>query len=314
MAAPTRASLKVGIGRIVRGSFSTQGENEFALRIIPRHVDITIGGEKIGARKLCDIAELTFLGDGRLTSALISEYNTYASMRVGASCGTDSDVATTIHWNDGSSTTVLRASFFSKLGAIVGHPEKGIVEAHTITGIVATGKQYSESASFVDDAVASSTFADSGFLTSAILRQQWSAAMATGPTGFTAFQFQDGFRFEPNLNIQPLVIQGVIRDFRFQGLEAMLSGIPVEPTFANAMAAMLASGAGAVPGREEAANAFSFTATGDVDSTAHVTIPLCSVIRTQQESSSIKLRLGETGFMASRPYSAGARSALYTIA
>jgi hypothetical protein len=307
--------MKIGVGRIVRGSFSTQGETEFTLRILPTHADVQLGGETIGKRWIGSIAELSFVGDGRLTSALITEYNNAAAYRAGASLGTNSDVPCDIHWNDGSNTTRLQASFFSRLGAIVGHPERGIVEAHTITGIVATGKAFTEASSFVDDAVGASTFADSGFLTSAILRQLYTCAMATGPTGFTSFQFQDGFRFEVNLNTRPVLFQGVVRDFRFQGIEAMLSGIPVEPTFAQALAAMKASGSGAVPGREEAANAFSFTATGDVTSTAHITIPLCSVIRTQQESSSIKLRLGDTGFLASRGFEAdGTRKALFTIA
>lgn len=311
---PTRASEKVGVGRIVKGSFSTQGETEFSLRILPKHANVQIAGETIGKRWIGSVAELTFVGDGRLTSALIAEYNAVAAMRNGASMAGDADVPTDIHWNDGSATTRLQASFFSKFGAIVGHPEKGIVEAHTITGIVATGKNFSEASSFVDDAVGASTYADSSFTSAAILRQLYTCAMAAGPAGFTSFQFQDGWRFEPNLIISPLEFQGVVRNFRFQGIEAMLSGVPVEPTFAQALSAMKASGTGAVPGREEAANAFAFTATGDVTSTAHVTIPLCSVINTQQESSSIKLRVGATGFLASRKYTAGVRDALYTIA
>ncbi len=313
VAPPTRASLTIGVGRIVKGSFSTQGETEFSLRILPKHVSVQIAGQEIGKRWVGSIAELTFVGDGRLTSALIAEYNAIANMLPGASMGGSSDTPTTIHVSDGGSPIVLLASFFSRFGAITGHPERGIVGAHTITGIVATGKNFSEANSFVD-VTGTSTYTDSGFTSAAVLRQLYTCALASGPTGLTSFQFADGWTFETDLKIAAREIQGVVRDFRFQGLNAMVKGIPVEPTFTQILTAMKSSGTGAVPGREEAANAFAFTATGDVTSTAHVTIPLCSVVDTQAEFSSIKLRNGETGFYASRNYSSGAQQALYTIA
>jgi hypothetical protein len=310
---PNRGNIIISCGRIVRGSFSTQDQQKFAIELEPLQSDVLLNGEIIGRRWISSIARLRFIGDGRMTSGLIAAYNQFANMRVGASVFDSADTPTTIHVNDGGSTHILQATNFTRLGDLVYHPEERINTAHEITGIVANTKAFTEAASFWDVS-GSSTFEDSGFTSAAVVSQLYTCALATGPTGFTSFQCEKGVRAQIDLGVEPWRCQGMIRDYRFQRIGVMVRGIPVEPTFAQIQTAMKMSGSGAVPGREEAASAYSLTITGDVTTTAHLTVPLASLVTTSANFSGIDLRNGECGFYGSRPYTAGVRQALFTVA
>lgn len=312
---PTRASLIIGVARIVRGSYSTQGEVPFKLVIKPKHAEVKMSGQTIGKRWLGAICELSFVPDGRLTSAALSLFwNQFANMLPGASLFAGADIPTVLHCTDGETITIA-ASQVTKIPSLMLHPERGAIGSATISGLVGSGLAYTAASSFLDVGTGA-TFTDSGFTSAAILRQQYTAAFA-GVTGFTSFQAAEGWQIDFNLSATEKPIQGPTRDFRFQGLEVMAKGTQLpEPTTSQLYDAMKVKSAssGAVPGREEAAIAAALTITGDVSGTAHVTIPLASIIEADNNFSSIDLRVGDVGFYGSRPSAIGAQSSLYTIA
>lgn len=306
-----RASIIIGQGKITLGSYISQAETDFVLKITPKFTDITRSGIVIGQRWVYNEATLTFTGDGRLPAALITAINAFSNMAGGTEIFGSGDTACLISGADGETIQIEAAAFMPQF-TLIGHPEKAYVGPLTVKGIIANTKNYADASSFVTVGTGA-TFADSAFTTAAILRQTYTCALA-GVTGLTAFEFQEGWTLNIAGKADPVPVQGTPRGYRFTGMEVTLEGIPVQPTTAQRHTGGKVSGTGAVSGREEAANAQALTIVGDVTGTTHVTIPLASIQDQDSVFSNIKLRNGNMKLRASRPHAAGVPTAWYTVA
>jgi hypothetical protein len=308
----TRASLIQGVGRAVRGSYTSQAETEFSISLREKLSPVKLNGGSIDTRIIEYLAELILQGDGRMTAAALTLFwNSFASLAPGASLFGASDTPLLVHGSDGALHTLI-ASAVTKMPSIILHPEKAAVGPVTFTGILGTGLDFDDANSFYNIATGA-TYDDAGFLPADVLRQQYTAAWS-GKTGFTAFEMQDGWTIDFNLTANPVMVQGVTRDFKFVNLEVMARGIPVGPTTAQINDAMKLTGTGALVGRSAHANAAELTITGVSDSAIHVTIPKAMLINATHTFSGEKLRNGEVAFYACRSFTAGVPQALFTIA
>jgi hypothetical protein len=314
--APSRASLIAGVGKVSRaassGTYVSQDESEFTIRLAEKLSGVRIGGQVIDQRWLEYVAQLTFNPDGRFTApALLLFWNDFNNLLPGASIFGTTDVNTVVTGSDGDVHTIY-ASAVTGMPSIRLHPDRGAIGPCTISGIVGSAKNFTSSSAFYER-TSGGTYTDSTWVSSDVLRQQYSAAYgAVG--GLADFQMQDGWTIDFRLTVNPIVVQGVTRDMKFGGLEVMARGIPVGSTTAQILTALKADAASAgSPGRSLFSAAQSLVITG-ADGTAHVTIPKATIYTGEFAFSGAKLRIGEVAFYACRNYSSGAQQALYTIA
>jgi hypothetical protein len=315
--APARSDLIVGIGKVYRDDGTTQfvtyDETEFSIQLKEKLSDVIIGGQTIDKRWIEYTAELTFNPDGRKTAAALAQFwNNYATFSPGQSIYTATDRTTIATGSDGAVHT-LAATAITGMPSLRLHPEKGAIGSATITGIIGSGKNWSEASSFYDLG-SGGTFTDATFTPSDVLRQQYSAAFA-GVSGMTDFQAQDGFQVDFRLGTAPTPVGGITRDMKFKSLEVMVRCIPAKPNTANILAALYATPAtGRLTGASNYATSASLVITGS-DGTTTVTIPKCALVTGGFNFSGEKLRTGEIAFYACRPTTGGSiATALYTIA
>lgn len=316
--APTRASLVAGIGKVSRaassGTYVSQDETEFSIQLRETLADVKIGGQTVDKRWVEYLAELQFNPDGRLTApSLLLFWNDFANLLPGVSIFGASDVPTTVTGSDGA-THMLAASAITGMPSLRLHPERGAIGPATITGIIGSAKDWSQASSFYDVG-SGGTFADSTWVPSDVLRQQYSAAYSGAVNGgLTDFQMQDGWTIDFRLGLAPIKVQGITRDMKFTSLEVMARGIPVGATTAQILAALYAqSGHARATGGSHFATSGSLVITG-ADAVAHVTIPKASIYTGAFTFSGEKLRNGEVAFYACRNYASGVQAALYAIA
>lgn len=315
--APTRASLITGVGKVSRaassGTYVSQAETDFDIRLREKLSDVRLGGQTVDKRWIEYIAELTFNPDGRLTApALLLFWNDNANLLPGQSLLGTTDIPTVVTGSDAAVHTI-KATALTSMPSILLHPEKAAIGPATITGIIGSAKDWTSSDAFYEVAASGGTFADSTWIPSDPLRQQYSAAYGA-ITGLTDFQMQDGWTIDFRLGYSPVVVQGITRDLKFTSLEVMARGIPVGPTTAQLFAALKVDAASAgATGRSLYTAAQNLVITG-ADGTAHVTIPKATLYSGAFTFSGSRLRNGEVAFYACRNYSTGAQQALYTIA
>lgn len=315
LTAPTRASLIAGIGKVSRaassGTYVSQAESDFDIRIREKLSDVRIGGQTIDKRWIEYLAELSFNPDGRLTApGLLLFWNDYANLLPGTSLLGSTDIPTTVTGSDGAIHT-LKATALTGMPSILLHPEKAAIGSASITGIIGSAKDWTAADSFYE-VTSGGTYTDATWIPSDPLRQQYSAAYGS-VTGLTDFQMLDGWTIDFRLNYAPVVVQGITRDLKFTGLEVMARGIPVGATTAELLAALKVNTANAgATGRSLFSAAQNLVITG-ADATAHVTIPKATIYSGAFTFSGARLRNGEVAFYACRNYSTGAQAALYTI-
>lgn len=308
----TRAQLIVGVPKIVRGSLVQHSQDDATIDMGEKGSPVMLSGQEIDQRFLEYLPKVTWKPDGRLSAALLTLLNQWSNALPGASGMGASDTPTVVTGSDGAVHT-LAATNLIEPWEMNFHPDRNLIPQLTLSSVLATGLDLSAASSLYDVA-AGGTFTDSTFTQALVLRQQYTAAL-TGVSGLTAIEGEDGFKvnFAPKFNAK--VVNGVTRDFKFAGMGVMVSFIPAgAATTQNILDALQGdSGSTRKPGGSYHAGAAQLTLTG-ADSIVYLTVPKMSVYKGQFEFSNIKLRTGEIALYASRDFSAGAQSALYTLA
>lgn len=312
MASPTRAQLIVGVPKIARNSWVTHCSEDAVINIGEKHTPVMLHGQEIDKRFLEYLPSIQFKPDGRLPSALVTLLNQWNNSLPGTSGMTAADVPTVVTGSDGAVHTFAATNLIEPW-TMEFHPERNLIDSLTLTAVLGTGLDLS-GANSLYDVTGSGTFADSTFTQALVLRQQYTGALA-GVTGLTAIEAQDGFKVEFQPKFNAVVSAGVTRDFKLAGFNLLVRFIPAgAATTQNILDALQAdSGSTRKVGGSLHAGAAAFTLTG-ADSIVYLTVPKMNLYTGQFEFSNIKLRTGEIGLYASRDFSAGAQSALYTIA
>jgi hypothetical protein len=310
----TRASLIQGPVKAVRDTavFFTQDSPVVSLRPETSPLVLASHGE-IDKRLLHYVVETSLRPDGRLSAALIALFwNNFANLAPGASLFGDADVPLALHASDGALHT-FKASAVTRIPDMILGVDQTAIGQATLTGVIGTGLDADDADSLYTVA-AGSTFVDATMANGGgFKRQQYFAAWGA-VTGFTAFEAEERWTVSFNLRLQPRVIQGVLRDIRFLGVEVMARCVPVGPTSANILAALELQGSSdALPGRSSYDNAAALTITG-ADGTTTFTIPKASIQGAGFRFGGDVLRQGEVGFYACRNFTTGAQQALYTVA
>lgn len=318
---PTRASLFIGPSRIVRAnaaatSCSLFTKDDVALNIVESHAvkSSSFHGEFdkvfLGAH-----VEASFVPAGPLGSGVVDLlWNDYSNMAMGQDLCTSADVPLAFHDSSGNGGGTIIASCIGQIPDIVLGPSESFIGSVQWLGCVGTGMALSAASSLYTIG-GNTTMVDTA-VTSANFRQQCYTAAWGAVTGFTSFEAEDTWKIRFNLKVHMHVVAGVVRKITYQGVEVLASCVPVGPTPANIIAALgFASGgtAATVPGRSQQTVASALTITG-TDTTTTVTIPSASVVSGGFRFGSTVLRQGELGWYASRVFTSGAQTALYTIA
>lgn len=309
----TRAQLIVGVPKIVRDTYVSHSQTDATITLQEALSPVNVGGQEIDKRFLEYIAKLTFQPDGRFPSALVTLLNSLATLKPGASGFGSSDTPTVVTGSDGATHTLASSGLIDSWEMDF-HPDRNLINALTLTGIIGTGKVLSDASSLYDVG-SGGTYEDSTFTHASVIRQQYTGALS-GVTGLTSIEAQDGFKVSFTPQFEALKVAGVTRDFKFKGMGVMVRFIPAgATTAANILDALQAdSGSARKPGGSLHASAASFTLTG-ADSVVYLTIPKATPSRGQFDFSSIKLRTGEIALYGCRPATSGDLStALYTLA
>jgi hypothetical protein len=133
--------------------------------------------------------------------------------------------------------------------------------------------------------------------TAVVGNQEFTAAWGS-VTGFTSFQARERWTISHELELEPVVVQGRTRAFKFNGYRCMAKCIPVGPTMANIDAALLLQGTGALQGMLLTANASNsnLVLTGAASMT--VTIGNAGMVSEGFMFGGKPLRNGEIGFVS----------------
>lgn len=308
----TRAQLIVGPAKVVRGSLIQHSQKDAVIKLNPNSSPVMISGQEIDKRFLEYLPTIEFQPDGRMPAALLTLLNQWATTKPGADGFGASDTPTVVTGSDGAVHTLAATNLIDPWEMDF-HPERNLIDRLTLRAVLATGLDLATAASLYD-VTSGGTYEDSTFTHAAVIRQQYTGALAT-VSGLTSIEGADGFKvnFAPIFNPRP--VAGVTRTMKFAGMGVMVRFIPAgAATTQNILDALLAdSGSTRKPGGSYHATAQSFTLTG-ADSTVYLTIPKMTPYDGQFEFSNINLRTGEIALYACRPATGGDLStALYTL-
>jgi len=134
---------------------------------------------------------------------------------------------------------------------------------------------------------------------------RWTAAWGTlagfGGDGGSPMEAEDGFQLVPEIKYSPRTVQKLTRHMVLDSVKFMIKGRLVGPSATQISGAVLAHGQGSRFGT--GANAADVLLTGPNSKT--ITLKQAEIKGTGFEFGGTKLGIGETGFVASMPFTAG---------
>lgn len=314
---PTRAALITGPARIVRKNVAATDcslftKDDIGVDIVQAFADKSSSFHgPIDKVFLGQHVEASFTPAGHVNNDLCALlWNDFANLAMSYDLtNSAADVPCLFHSADGGGTII--ASAITKLPDIILGPNRSMMGSMTIAGVVGTGLALSAASSLYT--IGGNTTVVDTALTSASFRQQCYTAVWGAVTGFTSFEAEEEWTISFNMRTKMHAVAGNIRKITFQGIDILARCVPVGPTEAQIGTALGLSQAGTVPGRAQATVASQLVITG-TDTTTTVTIPKASLVSGGFKFGDEVLRQGELGWYASRDFSVGAQSALYTIA
>lgn len=300
----TRSTLIGGPAKIVRGAVTLFSEDDFRIEPKPAMQDVnsSVHG-RVDATQDDVVYEVSFtpVGVWAYIAALfpyIGNGTAGTESVRGYRVMTDADVPLVITGKEGGIYT-LKAAAVTKMPDILLGPTKSLFGPVTFQGVVGNGLEPEAADSFMS--IGSGAYSDATFDPTAIKRQRYAAAWS-GVTGFTAFQAQDFWTVQSELQLQPVKVQGYTRDLKIDSIKFMAKCIPVGPTSAQIETALKAQGTGGAEGRRLSASAADLVITG---SGVSVTLKNCNLKTAGHVFGGVPLRNGELGWETTIAFSAG---------
>ncbi len=310
MSSILRSALEIGPAKFTAGghTFYSKGAD---LVIDPQYVKLATDRHGSLDSRITDmLGKVTVTPDGAWTAASRAALWPYASTSPGASLGTG-DPTLVIHCNDSAGTRYTgKCAILTQMPQLLLSAKASMIGQAEYTLIRADNQAPSAADQFLlRDAAA---FSDATFTVASLKTQAYTGAYGGVLTGI---ETEDGWTVNFSLSLQPKLSDryGTI-DFRFADLEVAISGIPINISVEDILAAIRSAGAtGWTAGQSMQAAGQAFTLTGE-DSTVAITIPNVFAERGQFRFGATDYRQGGITFASTRTLSAGANVALFTLA
>lgn len=319
MSSPTRQSLVTGPAKITYNSATCFTANDVAAKFSEQIVMIKDSAHGIAARRTEEVVvEADYQPEGRWSAAIIAAYWPYANTILGASLHGSSNVPVVMNGADGEIHTIIAAAVH-KMPTITLSSTKTIVGAVTMKGVRGNAAEWSDASNLYSVAATGGSIADATYDPGLIKTQGYKATWGS-IAGFSAFDTEDGFTVDFNLQVAPIGTDyyGIL-DYRFVSLEVMVKCKPIGPTSTQVLASLIAQGTGAKRGRDTRYQNDNATVNPDLvitgqDGIAYVTISAPGVEQAGYRFGATTLRQGEIGFVANRIFTTGVQQPLYTLA
>ena len=339
MATTSRTSLVRGPALCsYRGGKAFSKEDfEIKTNLETLEIDTSAHG-KVDERAINAHVEASFTPEGRWSNALINAiWSDFANMvkgtsLVGYTATHAGSVATITAMNsatdspfvasaaDGEVHTIVAASV-NKLPEIFLSAKKTLIGSLGLRGYRSNAKGWQDAGSLYTIG-AGGSIVDATFTPEGIVVQPYTAVWG-GVAGFTSFDTEDGWTIRFNLTTKEIEVdsQGKI-DVTFDKLEVMASCVPVGPSSAQILAACNIQG---LSGSHGMTRGYSLQNDGSggvvpdlvitgADASTVVTVHAANIKTSGYAFGAVKLRAGEVGWVATRPFTAGAQQPLFALA
>ncbi len=215
-------------------TFWSKGDVSYKLTVDRFAVDTSAFGEVDGRTKDKRI-EVSFEPDGRFNNALAAVLWAYAATNIGASIFGATDTPLVIQGRDGISLTVPNAAV-TKMASIFASVAKTLQGPITFTGLLKNSTAPSAAGAYY--VIASSAYpGDTGWSRADIKTLAYASAWGSSP--WAAFNTEDGWEIEFDLQLAPQMVDGLgTVDMSLQGLTVKAKSIPVGPNLAQLHTAM----------------------------------------------------------------------------
>jgi hypothetical protein len=285
----------------------TQGDIEVSTRIETFMINCSIGG-KIDERISNIITELTFTPVGMWTTGLLAVLFPYTNPVAGTSLFTATDVPVVIWPLNGVEKISYAAGAVTKMPSLALSAVKSAFGSMTITCI---GKNTTDlsAADKRFTITATSAFADTSLAVSSIPTVSYSIVITGGSAPWNAIRTKDGVSIDFNLGVETVETddEGVV-DYAVKGLDITAKFIPVGVTLTELLTKLAIQGSGMARGISLNSRSANITIAGAAVGNPSVVLNAMALKDTKQSysDSSSKLRIGEIGFVSTRPNGTGA--------
>lgn len=310
MSSIARSALEIGPAKYTFGShtFYSKGGS-----MILQPETIQLATDRHGPlddRRVDLVGQVSVTPDGAWTAAARAALWPYANTAPGASLGA-ADTDLVIHCNDAAGTRyTARCAVITQMPQLLLSSRQSMMGPVTFDLIREDNKAPSEADSFITRDT--SSFADSTFTVASLKTQAYTGAWGSVLTGIEA---EEGWTVDFGLQVERKISDkwGTV-DIRFAGLVVTASCIPFNQSVADIFTQLKIAGAtGWTAGQSQQAAGQALTLTGE-DGTVALTLASCYVASGSLRFGSTEYRQGGISFVSTRVLSAGANTALFTLA
>lgn len=305
-----RSALEIGPAKVTHLAHNFYAKEASALDIEPEI--IRVGTDRHGPlddRIVDMLGRLSITPDGAWTSAARAALYPYANTKRGASLGGQGSII--IHCDDGSGNRYTgKAAVLTRMPQLLLSSRQTMMGPAEYTLIREDNKAPNEADSFIvrDTAV----FADSALTVASLKTQAYTGAYGSSIVGI---ETEEGWTVDFALGV---VLKRTDRwgtiDIRFDSLQVTASCVPVNIGVDDILEAIRAAGpVGWTAGQSMQAAGQAFTLTGE-DASVPVTLANAYAQRGQIRFGATDYRQGGISFVSTRVLSAGANTALFTLA
>ncbi len=317
--ATSRTSLVRGPALCTYNGGKFFSKEDFGIKLDLETIKIgTSAGQNQDERVVNVKAEANVTPEGRFTNALIASiWTPFATYKRGASLLTATDLPFVASAADGEIHTIV-AGAITKLPDLLLSAKKTMVGAMTVTGFRGKALGWADPASLYTIVASGGSIADTTYTPSAIPVQAYTGVWGSN-AGFNAIDTEEGWTISFNLKVKEWEVDTVgTIDVTFESIDVMAKCIPVGPTASNVLAAHTFQQAGSHRGYS-LANPTGSAASADLvitgaDGATIITLKQANVKGAGFEFGNTKLRNSEIGFVATRPFAAGAETAIFSLA
>lgn len=318
MPSTSRVSLVRGPALCTWNAAKFFSKEDFGIKLDLETIKIgTSAGQNQDERVVNVKAEANVIPEGRFTNALIGAiWTPFATYVRGTSLLTGTDLPFVASASDGEIHTII-AGALTKLPDLYLSAKKTLIGAMTISGYRGLAKGWADSASIYTVAATGGSIADTTYTPSAIPVQAYTGAWGS-VAGFTSIDMEEGWTVSFNLKVKEWEVDTVGKILvTFEGIDVMAKCIPVGPTSTQIIAATRMQASGTTRGYS-LANPTGSSASPDLvitgaDGATVITLKQANIKSEGFEFGNTKLRNGEIGFVATRPFASGAEAAIFSI-
>lgn len=304
---PTRASIIRGPAIVTfnGATYYSKGDINLAVGLETFAVETALHG-KVDERVIERVSKVTFTPDGQWESLGVTW--PYGAMNLGDSVFGATDLPLVIKTQAGKTLTFACAAI-TKMPSIMLGATKTLLGDIEFTCLGTENEAWTETDNLV--AVGTAAFSDTTFSSSSIITQPYTGAWG-GSAPWSSIRTFDGWQVDFDLQLTPITTDGDgIVDMTFAGLAVNAKCSPLGVTEANVIDALRLQGAGNARGRSLNANSNDLVITG---TGVVVTVKAAQLKNGPLIFGAGARRVGELEWVATRQFTLGVASPLFTVA